>query len=438
MHLPTRGLLMRHGRTGGWILLVTLLSAYHALWPTSPPALSHQVATAAVSSSAYGSGLSADSLYNIPLGGNLFDPPYRVKVSWRFQAEHTALLTAIRPYLMFVDGPGDPDNYSAGDGGAVLIQLQTDDATANHFPSGTVLAEILHTTPKAGGILPRLMWSAPPSLQAGMIYHLVFSNTHPDPFNNFVSLNHLWVDTQEIPRQPTVSDTALYTLVQVNGGSWGDTTYITTASNNTPVFELTYADGFVQGVGYVEVWGGGAIPPISGANQTRETFTVSGPDRIVVNVALRVARISGSDPLTIRLETAAGTLIEQGTIPASDSPLTSPPTYGWVTYTFAIPRTLVTGQSYNLAQTTPPTSVYQTVPFRKAAEYGFNSTTFFADGHAQQNDGSGWVDWLPASWGKNRPDGDLQFFFAVGSNDGGPGKTRATGSSAPAVLRPGR
>jgi len=407
---------MRYTWAGGLILLFMALGVVHA-----PGLLRHEmsehVATAASAPRGYGPGLSADGLFNIPLGGSMYDPPHRVKVSWRFRAMHTGPLETIRPYLMFVDGPGDPGNYSSGDGGTVLLQLQTDDASANHFPSGTVLAEVLYTTPKAGGITPLITFPAPlPLLQEGGLYHVVFSNTSPDPYGNFVSLNHLWLDqfAQEIPRQPTVSDIDQHVLVLENQGGWDDTRFF----NNTPVFELGYGDGFAQGNGYVEVWSAEPIPPISGANQIREAFIVSGPHRTVSAVSVRAARISGSDPLRIRLETAAGTLLEEATIPDTSFPLGPPGPEGtfpsvWVTLTFSMPRVLISGQSYNLVLTAPSTSTYKAFPVRKAADNGFNPMTYFADGNAQQNDGAGWKNWIPASWGVERPDGNLQFYFVV-------------------------
>ena len=203
---------MRCAVIGAFVLIFMVLGLIQAPRFHLPNEISKSVATAAGALSFYGSGLSADALYNIPLGGSMYDPPYRPNVSWRFRAQHTGLLKSVRPYLIFVEGPGDPGNYSSGDGGTVLVQIQTDDGTANHFPSGTVLAAFLYTTPKMGGILPLITFPGPlPQLQAGILYHLVFSNTSPDPYNNFVSLNHLWLDqpARVIPRQPTVSDTDL-------------------------------------------------------------------------------------------------------------------------------------------------------------------------------------------------------------------------------------
>lgn len=427
---------MRYVRTGTLILLFMVLGLVQAVWfhlhraasvtqlsesVTKPTGISSPAPSPGAAPGFYGSGLGTDGLYNIPLGGNwVAAAPYKVKVSWRFRAQHTGLLKSVRPYLMYVDGPGDPGNYSSGDGGTVLVQIQTDDGTANHYPSGTALAEFLYTTPKAGGIAPRLTFPTPLSqLLAGVLYHIVFTNTDADPLNNFVSLNHLWLDVQTptVPRQPTVSDTDLHTLVQANGEIWDDTTF----TNDTPVFELAYADGFAQGFGYIEVWAevpGGPLPPISGINQTRETFTVSGPSLTVSAISLRAARVSGSDPLTIQLEEGNSTLIEEGAIPASlfpSGPLGPEGTFPsvWVTYTFTTPRTLFSGRSYNLVQSVPATSVYKVFPMRKAAEYGFAPATYFADGRAQQNSGTGWEDWSPASWGTNRPDGDLQFYFTL-------------------------
>lgn len=354
----------------------------------------------------YGSGLGADGLYNIPLGGaDMYTAPYKVEVSWRFRAGHTGALRAVHPYLMF-----GSEGYSGGDGGTVRLQVQTDEGP-NHYPSGITLAWFLYTKPlEREDILPVFPLSPAPTLTAGSLYHLVFSNTSAGPSKNFVSLNHLWLDALRpvIPRQPTVSDTDLHTIHRENGGAWTDTRYI----NTTPVFELDYADGFVEGRGYIEVWVNGS-PLISGASRTRETFTVSGPTRKVSRVSLRATRVRGSDPLTIRLETGAGTLVEQGTIRADAFPLSNPPAYVWVTYSFSSPRILTSGQSYNLVQIAPPTSAYQTFPMRKGAENGLSPATYFADGRAQQNTGSGWVDWFPATWGANRPDGDLQFYFTV-------------------------
>jgi hypothetical protein len=47
---------------------------------------------------------------------------------------------------------------------------------------------------------------------------------------------------------------------------------------DTPIVQLTYDDGTVQGQGYMEVWVG-TPEPISGGAMARETFTVRARNR---------------------------------------------------------------------------------------------------------------------------------------------------------------
>src|SRR5207244_4482729 len=77
----------------------------------------------------------------------------------------------------------------------------------------------------------------------------------------------------------------------------------------TPIMELDYADGAADGVGYMEIWHPRLI---SGARAVRQNFIVSRPDLCVSSVSVRVARMSGSGPLGVRLEQADGVVIEQG------------------------------------------------------------------------------------------------------------------------------
>jgi hypothetical protein len=131
-------------------------------------------------------------------------------------------------------------------------------------------------------------------------------------------------------------------------------------------------------------------------------------------MGIRAARVNGSDPLIVRLENADGSLIEEGSIPASSIPESnsSSPSYSWAKFTFATSYTLVPGNSYHLVFEAASTSTYQTFPIRKGASYGFQPTTFFPDGHAefeQKGSWSGWTQWGVA----NRTDGDLQFYFSV-------------------------
>ena len=161
----------------------------------------------------------------------------------------------------------------------------------------------------------------------------------------------------------------------------------------------------------MEVWVKTSRENISGSFEARETFTVSGGDRIATSFSVRLRKDSGADPLTVTLETGSGATVESGTIPAAAFTTTD----GWATYTFSTPRTLSSGATYDIILSAPGSSSYSLFPIRKGRNYNFDSPTFFSDGYAQlsTNGGSSWTNW-PAETGVPSPDGDLQFFFTIG------------------------
>jgi Putative Ig domain len=338
----------------------------------------------------YGSGINADALNNITIGPHV--------VSYRFLSTHGGTVSKVHFYLI-VDG--SHAGYNSGTGGTLKIQLETDDGTTNHGPSGTVLGT--YTIPQPNNPFPVISFSPAPTLKAGELYHLVFSNTDPNPNENFVSVDDLWMASPRNPMQPAFSNENLATLLQDGSNSWGVYDY------NTPIYEIDFSDGASIGQGYMEVWSG-TPEPISGSESVRETFTVSGSEQMVSNVSIRLAHISGSGALTVRLEQGDGNLVEQGTISASSIPISSSGDCVWATYTFSALRTLLQGQQYNLVLQAPSGTLYQAFPIRKGSAQDFQSTTFFPDGYAQFNPGGNWVGWT--QWGvSNRTDGDLQFYF---------------------------
>ena len=177
-------------------------------------------------------------------------------------------------------------------------------------------------------------------------------------------------------------------------------------TGDTPIMEYMYTDGYSTGVGYMEVWSESPMT-ISGTSGVRETFTVTSKDRNVPTVSVWLRRLSGSGPLTIRLETAAGAVLEQGTIPAASIPTT----YAWSTYTFQSTQSLAIWQSYNLTLSAPAGSSYDAYAICNGSGY-FSANARFADGYAQFNTGSGWVGW-EAGGTSNRTNADLMFYFTT-------------------------
>lgn len=365
---------------------IALLAGLVALGLTAKPSIAQ--------SSVYGSGINSDALNNVTIG------PNGHQVSYRFVANHTGTVSKVHFYLIVnASKPG----YNAGNGGMLRVQLETDDGTSNHGPSGTVLGSYTIASPSQP--FPVISLSPTPTLKAGELYHLVFSNTASSPSSNYVSVDDLYMYHPLNPMQPLVSNLDCATLLRTGTESWFVYDY------NTPIFEIDFSDGATMGEGYMEVWP--EVPQvIGGSHAVREAFTVSGGTRTVVSFAVRVARTSGSAGLTARLETSNGTLVEEGAVPASSIPLssTTSPNYVWATYKFSTIRTLYSGDAYHVDLEASPGTTYQVFPIRKGSAYNFARTTYFPDGYAQFKSGSSWVGWT--QWGvTNRTDADLQFYF---------------------------
>ena len=338
-----------------------------------------------------------DSLNNTQVGG-----PTNLSTSYRFRATTSSKLNSIRVYVM---GPTQ-SGYGAGSGGTWQVTVQTDDGTATHAPSGTVLATTMY---QPVDVFPVISWSSPATLVPGQLYHVVFKNVDPNPTANYASVNGILMYQPTVPRQAIVSDVDWGQSMRSGTGAWAD------RASTVPIMQLNYANGVTDGIGYMEVWVR-SFKSISGNATAREAFTVSGPNRAASSISVRLMRISGSSPLAIRLERSDGTLIEQGTIAASAIPIGTPGDHGgsghatWETYTFATPQTLVSGQSYNVVLSAPSDTVYSIFVIRKGSEWGFSPSTYFSDGRAQYTTGSGWGPFTQDGSGP-LDDGDLQFYF---------------------------
>jgi hypothetical protein len=345
----------------------------------------------------YGPGIGMDSLNNTQVGG-----PDDLSTSHRFRATTSSRLDSIRVYII---GPTHP-GYGAGTGGTWEVTVQADDGSAAHGPSGAVLAT---TTFQPVDDFPVIAWSSPASLTAGRLYHVVFRNIDPDPTANYASLDGVFMYQPTVPRQAAFSDVDWGQPLRSGSDAWSD------RPNTVPIMELDYADGVTAGLGYMEVWVR-SYKSITGDAKAREAFTVSGPNRAVGSFSVRLMRISGSSPLTVRLETSGGGLIEEGSIAAAEIPVGIPGDHGgsghatWETYAFAAPRTLVSGASYNVVLSTASDTVYSTFVIRKGSSWGFSPTTYFRDGHAEYTTGGSWGPFTQDGAGP-LDEGDLQAYF---------------------------
>jgi hypothetical protein len=371
----------------------------------------------------YGTPWNAENVGNIPIGEC---QKCRSKVSFRFRAPKSGTVDKVRYCNKHGSG-----GYHGGDGGDILIELQTDDNSTNHHPSGVALASTTLEFPLEEQPYPLLNFNQSAQLTEGQLYHLVFSNTDPiDPITNifnFVSLNGLWMQSPTTPLHPAVSDTDLIILTQlpIPGSDW------IINNKHTPIYEIHYSDGTVHGQGYIHGWSW-QPKPISGPNKVRQFFTVDHYDRSVMRLSFRITKSGNPGNLTIRLEHSDGSLIEQGTISASQISTN----YSWVDFTFVNgPHLLQTHQTYHLEFSAPPGDAYHTFPLQDGSIYwlsrDFPTSNLFTDGYAQFTSGATWLGW--DTWGKSdRRDGDLQFYFTL--SDQVPVPTSTVQPSFPQLL----
>lgn len=358
--------------------------------PTPTPAQSEKV---------YGSAINADTLANTQVGGTSCGCSNLIS-SYRFRATVSSTLSSIKIYLI---GPGHP-GYSAGTGGKIEVSVQTDNGGK---PSGTVLTSTEITPRDNAGFT--ISFPSPAFLTSGQVYHIVFRNTDPSPTVNYSSINSLYVYGSTLtPVQPKFDDMDWAQLMNAGSG-WE------VRPNFTPILNLFYGNGETAGAGYMEVWVY-TYQKISGVNQVRESFTVSGSDKTVSSVAVRLRRTSGNSPLTLRLETSAGTLIEEVSVPASS--IAASASGGdnggavWASANFSSLHTLALGQSYNLVLSTASDAEYTIFALRKGVDYGYTSKTYFNDGIAQFTTGSGWT-YFGYSGAPNLGQSDIQFYFGL-------------------------
>jgi hypothetical protein len=346
----------------------------------------------------YGSKWASDGLANTVIG------PGQIQGDYRFRSTHTGTLAAIHTYWQ--NGSG----YGSGTGGTYRIDLETDDGTSNHFASGKVLATTNELQPNS--LFLTETFSSPATITSGTLYHIVYTNIDGSPSINYTSLDMMWIQAGPTPSQPTIPDTDwahLYNSGTVSSPVWY-WRHGTSDGDFMPTLELLYGDGTIAGNGYMEVWIETSRKTISGSNQARETFTVSGGDKIVSSFSVRMRKDGGNDPLSVTLKSGAGSTIESGNIPAGNFSSSD----AWVTYSFSTPRTLTNGSTYNIILSGAGTSSYSIFPIREGASYNFDSPTFFSDGYAQVsiNSGSSWTNW-PDESGNPSTQGDLQFYFTA-------------------------
>jgi hypothetical protein len=343
----------------------------------------------------YGVGVGMDTLANTTIGG----PGHPLKSFMRFRSPYSSALQGFRVYFLSASSPA---GYGGGTGGTKRFTIQTDDGSASHSPSGTVIAtQNVGASTQSTANYP-VAFSSPPTLVAGQIYHLVVENTDSNPDANYFALDYAWAKNSAgdryHPRWPN-SDWG--------HGYWDGSRWVN-RPGYAPILDLDFAAGH-YGMGYMEVSLSNYADISGPSKMAREKITVSGGSRTVTTVGIRVIRGSGSDPLVLTLQDADGSAIATASIPAASIRVGSPSGgQGEAVYATApMSATLTDGSTYYLRLSTASSSTYHAWAIRRGDSYGYDPATTFTDGVAQKTtDGSSWT-----SLGRVTGQNNLQFYF---------------------------
>ncbi|MHB0939742.1 MAG: FlgD immunoglobulin-like domain containing protein, partial [Armatimonadota bacterium] len=169
------------------------------------------------------------------------------KLGIAFQAPKDGTITQVT--LQWKSGSG----YGAGSEGVFSFELHTDGP--GHFPSGTVIARADNVIPSMamdGYVDGAFYFPISATLTAGQRYHLVITNTDPDPSLNWSSPNGLM--TRVLPWDGTGNRAAVYINGQWHPFSSKWNPWNTTGSNfvngqHVPTM-LTWSDGTNTGDPY--------------------------------------------------------------------------------------------------------------------------------------------------------------------------------------------
>jgi hypothetical protein len=313
----------------------------------------------------------------------------RIPVDFRFQgnrfrAETTGALQSVRLWLKAGSG------YSGGNGGTIQLNLESDDGSAGHFPTGTVLASTQAAPGNTSTVGFLFTFNSPANVVAGTLYHVVISNVDASPNSNYVSTNNM--GNTDGSRQPWYSLTDWGAETSNNGSNWS-------AKDDTcPIMAVTI-NGQQQGMGYVESPSQSRLTTLSGSDEVGEIFTVSGSSKTVTAVSFHLAE-SGTPPAPLTVTLQSGSTTVAGTIPASAF---SNNIEKWGTVTFPSAITLDAGTTYHLSISCPlctSGNAYQVHPIQKGNSDGYVVPSTFPDGNYETN-------------GSVSSGNDAQFYFTI-------------------------
>ncbi|MBL4689764.1 MAG: hypothetical protein JKY37_34570 [Nannocystaceae bacterium] len=265
------------------------------------------------------------------------------------------------------------NSYHVGNGGTQVVSLQEDDGSADHHPSGVVLAESSPFVPLElwQDQYPIIAFVAPYEVVAGEIYHLVWTNLSPpehavsglsveaaasvSPGEGAIGLNGYGVGSPEI-----LTGGPLFGASDAVFGRDNAAEPWLADPDTLPWYEIQYADSVWTGnsTAFYLAQGDGAAGgrrDFGGDAQVRQVFVVQDGDRNVDGLWICLARTSGDDPLQLELADGRGTSLASASIVAAE--FESSKTWVYAALSGAVD--LLEGETYTLTLSTLPETAYQ-------------------------------------------------------------------------------
>jgi len=216
---------------------------------------------------------------------------------------------------------------------AYTLELQSDDGSPNHLPSGTVLTSGTFAIPSSGWVEVDVTDYA---ISSGTLYHIVLYCPTSDSSNNawfpqITPLNDKWVNDLDMPDRDV--------LRSADGSSW-------TPQTAEPVWWFRFTDTTRRGNVFTKYET--KIYPTGTFRRDGEYIApVTGGDRTVTKIAFRLRKV-GTPPndvtYTIYNVTDAVT-VETGTLCTPGDLTTS---FAWIEKALSETRTLVNGKNYRV------------------------------------------------------------------------------------------
>lgn len=355
-----------------------------------------------MSTQPYGNHWNGDALWNIRIGYA------QTLASFKFKATKTTPITALHYYNTYsTTKPG----YHSGTGGTIKIEIQTD---KNGIPSGTTQTTATVHNPLLQPTQLRVPLT-PTTLQQDQYYHIVFSNTDPNPDQNYVSVNTMAImSPKKVPiasDQPELQADDMITLIKSKYNGW---TRFKSNQSITPIFTLYNGTNIAYpGYGGMESWLA-ETKKIQGTNIVAQAFTPQ-IDTYVTNVAIRLGKQGAPGPLKATIirnakQTLASTIIGHTSVVPVKVVEGHRLGYEWVKLTFKRPVLLRAGIPHKLVLSTTKGDSYEIFPLRDGASFGYAPIWQYAWAEFSATGTSGLMGWT--AWGKsNLRISHLQLYF---------------------------